>query len=311
MKELYHICLTAHSEVLLRDIDDVRMMTNLSALSAWRTDTDILTDSIMSTHMHFTIMSQDPYKFIRNQRFSIAKAFNYKYNRKGGLFDPDPFALKITGPHHTQMELNYSLRQGMHHGITETPFSYPWSTCNHLFVSERGAEPEKPVFRTRAEVQSCLSKNTDFPDEWQADANGIILRPTFEQLKLVETWYGTARSYIFSMIRRTTDEWLAEQEKDANESPIITLESLERGYSKEDVANMLSNERSPKYIQRGPSDMEICSTIDHQLLGRFGKTSVYELSLKGKERIARELLSSPHINSAAQVSRCLAMKYDL
>lgn len=311
MKELYHIILTAHSEVLLRNIDDVRMMTNLSALSAWRSDTDILTDSFMSTHIHFTVMSRNPDVFIRKLRFSITKAFNYKYHRAGRLFDPNPSAQKVQGTYHSQMTFNYSLRQGMHHGVSETPFAYPWSTCNYLFGSERGVTPDKPVFRTRSEVQACLSKNADFPDEWQADADGILVRPSFEQLKLVETWYGTARGYMFSMIRRTSAEWLEEQKKDNNDSPVVTLETLEYGYSNDDITQMLNNEKNSKYLHRNMPDMEICSLIDNQMLGRFGKTSVYELSARQKTLIADDLRYDPRICSEAQLSRCLVMKYHL
>ena len=309
MKRLFHICLTAHKEVLLRDIDDVRIMTNFSALAGWRSGSDILTDSIMSTHTHQTVMSESPSEYINKLIIGITKAFNYKHKRKGPLFDSRPFQIELTGPRHTQMALNYSLRQGMHHGLSETPFAYPWSTCNYLFPEERGVTGPVPVLTSRSEIRDCLSKNAEFPDEWQADRNDILLRPTFEQLNMVENWYGTARSYIFSMVRKTSAEWLEEQKKDGTDEPMITLDLLEKGFSSEDIARMLVNEGNSKYIQRQINDTEICRIIDDEMIGRFGKSSVYELSSSQKSTLARELRNDYGILSASQISRCLVMDY--
>lgn len=309
MKRLFHICLTAHKEVLLRDIDDVRIMTNFSALAGWRSDADILTDSIMSTHTHQTVMSANPSEYINRLILGTTKAFNHKHSRKGPLFDRVPFKIELIGPRHTQMALNYSLRQGMHHGLSETPFAYPWSTCNYIFQEERGIVRPVPVLTSRSEIRDCLSKNAEFPDEWQADENGILFRPTFEQLNMVENWYGTARSYIFSMVRKTSSEWLEEQKKDGTEEPLITLNLLETGFSTEDIAGMLANEGNTKYIQRKMNDTEICHIIDNDMIGRFGKSSVYELSSSQKSKLAQELRNDYGILSSAQVSRCLAMDY--
>ena len=41
------------------------------------------------------------------------------------------------------------------------------------------------------------------------------------------------------MNRKTSDEWLKEQEKDGLNEPPVTLNLLERGYSAEDISRML------------------------------------------------------------------------
>lgn len=56
MNDFYHVCMTAHSEVILRSEDDARDITNLIALSAFRSGTQILVDAIMSNHMHFIVL---------------------------------------------------------------------------------------------------------------------------------------------------------------------------------------------------------------------------------------------------------------
>lgn len=126
---------------------------------------------------------------------------------------------------------------------------------------------------------------------------------------MVENWYGTARSYIFSMVRKTSAEWLEEQKKDGTDEPMITLDLLEKGFSSEDIARMLVNEGNSKYIQRQINDTEICRIIDDEMIGRFGKSSVYELSSSQKSTLARELRNDYGILSASQISRCLVMDY--
>ena len=311
MKNFYHICLTAHSEVLLRNEEDVALTTNLSALAAYRTGTQMLTDSQMSTHLHENVMTEDPERFSWTQRLSVTKGFNAMHHRKGKLFDENPYILQIHGPRHMQMALNYTLRQGLHHGQSETAFSYPWSTCNQLFVEERGLEIPKPYYVARNEVSQFLPKNADFPDCWQLDENGILLRRSFEETALVENWYGTARGYMFSMIRRTSEEWLAEQQADGVAAPPVTLEMIEQGYGPEAIKAMLAFEGNSKYVRRGMSDMELCKLIDGQMLGRFHVDSVYRLSLRQKQMVAEELRCDLGIRSEKQIYRCLAMGYGL
>ena len=310
MKTFYHICLTAHSEVLLRNTDDVALMTNFSALAAHRTGTDMLTDSQMSTHLHETVLSDNPGRFVWSQELGLTKAFNQRHGRKGPLFDKKPFIQAIQGPRHMQMALTYSLRQGLHHGQSETAFDYPWSTCNQIFATERGAQAVVPIYFSRHEIRGLLHHAADFPDSWSADSNGILLRRSFEQLSMVENWFGTARGFMYSMMRRTSQEWLDEQGKDDNGSPVVTLRMLEKGYSNEDVNTMLGYEGNSKYSHRQMSDMEVCMLIDRQMLGRYHVDTVYALTSRQKTAIADELRNDLKITNEKQLARCLAMSYN-
>ena len=311
MKEFYHICMTAHSEVLLRSPDDVALFTNLSAYSAYHTDSEMLADSEMSTHLHQSLLTENPKRFAWISGISLTRAFNFRHGRKGKLFDGKPFIIKLSGTRHMQMGLNYILRQGLHHGQSETAFDYPWSTCNHIFSKERGVDQETAMYRTRPEVRDFLHKNADFPDTWQADSNGILLRRSFEQLALVENWYGTPRSFIYSMVRKTSEEWLAEQNKDDVDCQPVSLGLMEKGYGTEDIAAMLQNENNTKFYNRGMSDMDLCMLIDKQMLGRFRVDTVYALTSPQKQIIANELRHDLGIKSEKQISRCLVMNYGL
>lgn len=310
MKQLYHLCTTAHSEVLLRNIDDVRLMTNFMALSALRNDTMHIADSQMSTHKHEIILSEDPHRYAKAQMISITKAFNSKYGRKGPLFDSKAYILPIYGPRHIQMAMTYVLRQGLHHGQTETAFAYPWSTCNCLFQEERGCTPERPLFSGSNDLRQVLPRNNSYPEQWQADKNGILVRSSFEELTMAENWFGTARAYMYSMLRKSSEEWLQEQQQDTGDEPIITLDRLEEGYSAEEISEMLYFEGNPKYVTKPIKDMELCTLIDNNMLGRYGAHSVYQLSRKQKWAIADELKHDLGITNEKQLSRCLVLNYD-
>jgi len=309
MKKFYHICITAHSEVLLRNIDDVRLFTNTMAHCAWRNHVELLTDSIMSTHLHETVLCEDPFRFVWSQLLSFTKAFNHRHGRSGSLFDSHPFIQQLVGPRHTNMAICYSLRQGFHHGISETAFEYPWSTCNYLFPKERGASSPSPLYCDTNSIRKLICKNAETPDGWTADENGILLRNSFEQLNYVENWFSTAKSYIYSMVRKTSEEWVNDQKKDETNEKTVTLQYLEKGYSDDDIKMMLANEGNSKFINKRMSDFELCSIIDNDLIRKYKKNSIYSLPVDTRKKIGEILYHDLNVKSAQQVSRCLALKY--
>ena len=168
--------MTAHKEVMTRNSDDARDFTNLMALAAFRNDTSILADSVMSNHVHFIVLSESPQKFALSLRYSLTKHFNYVYGRTGRLFDKRVFIRKLEGTKHIQMAINYCLRNGLHHGQSETAFAYPFSTCNYIFSHARGIQDSSLSFN-RAEIQSYLPKNACFPDSFGIDSQGVIEKP--------------------------------------------------------------------------------------------------------------------------------------
>ena len=68
---------------------------------------------------------------------------------------------------------------------------------------------------------------------------------------------------------------------------------------------MLINEVGRSNYRR-PSDMDICAEIDCNILPRYSKVSVYQLSRPEKQQIAEYLYKTLHI-SEIQIRRCLVM----
>ena len=47
MRNLYHLCVASHNEVLFRDESDFLAFTNLMALAAYKTNEELLADALM------------------------------------------------------------------------------------------------------------------------------------------------------------------------------------------------------------------------------------------------------------------------
>ena len=107
------------------------------------------------------------------------------------------------------------------------------------------------------------------------------------------------------MTRKSSEEWEAEQEKDKNGISPINLTSIEKGTKTDNIERLLYYE-SGKANYRRPSDIDICTDIDRNILPKYGKASVYMLSRQEKQRIAEHLYKTLHLPED-QIRRCLAI----
>ena len=65
---------------------------------------------------------------------------NRKYGRPKycRLGEKNYFELDVFGNAHIQSALSYVLRNPLHHGVSVTPFAYPYSNVNDFFPVEMG-----------------------------------------------------------------------------------------------------------------------------------------------------------------------------
>ena len=104
---------------------------------------------------------------------------------------------------------------------------------------------------------------------------------------------------------KASEEWEAEQQKDSNRVPPISLCSIEHGVNMHETDRMLVFE-SGKADYRKVSDIELCTELDQLARTRYGRQSVYQLSLKEKQGIAEHLYRVRHLNES-QIRRCLVL----
>lgn len=309
MKQLYHVCITCHSETLFRDDQDIRNITNILALVAFSCEIEIWVDAEMATHLHLIVFGE-PDKvgsFAGRLKMRIAK---YNRGRSGGagpLFDPVTFVLRLEGQNHILAAISYVLRNGMHHAASATPFGYPNCTVNELFRTELGKPPVKKQIVSRAEIAACLPRCSVFPDHYAMAADGTFLRSTFEELCRVELCYRTPRAFLFQMNRLSSEEWEKEQRGDDSTEEPVTLSKMEPQSDPKSLAILLANEKGFNYRADRKSDMQVCQLIDGSYLPKYRKSSVYQLDKRQRLHLA-ETLSKEHFLPRAQLYRCLAIK---
>ena len=303
MKKTYHLCLSAGEEVLFRDVEDYNRGFNCFALALFNTDSTGLVESEMSTHYHQLIQTADPHEFMRNFRISYSMYFNRKYQRSGKLGEKNHYTLEIVGYNHMIAAMSYVLRNPLHHGVAPIPYAYPYSSANAIFMKEMGKVPYGGMLDRRY-YHRFISKAARFPDSYAMSESGVFLRESVLDIPQVENYFATPRSFNWHMTRRSSEEWEQEQRRD-NSLPPINLSLIEKGIDMNPTAEMLINENGKSNYRR-PSDIDICAEIDNNILSRYSKVSVYQLSQYEKRQIAEHLYRNLHI-SESQIRRCLAM----
>lgn len=304
----YHLCFTSHKEVLFRDEEDMHHAFNSLCSSLYKTDSACYAYANMSDHHHGCYRTKVPTELIRTFRESHTKYFNHKYHRKGSFGEPDAYVQEISGTKHFIAAVTYVVTNAPHHGVSSTPFEYPYSSANDYFQGELGNKQllEVPLL-TYEEIKAVLPRRAEFDPSWKMGRNGVFLSASVLDIGAVEAAYGTAAAFNYYLGRKSTEDWIKEQ-ADENVSSPFTLESVEAPLIKTggvSLADLLRNEKS-RVPTASITDLELCSIIDNQFVPKYRKPSVYLLSQKEKKEIANALYKNYCYNSD-QIKRCLVL----
>lgn len=107
------------------------------------------------------------------------------------------------------------------------------------------------------------------------------------------------------MTRRSSEEWEREQTKDGNGLAPINLAAIEGGVLIHKQEQMLVYENG-KADYRKMTDIDLCTELDTLARNRYGRHSVYQMTLKEKEEVAEHLYRVRHL-SESQIRRCLVL----
>lgn len=289
---------------MFRDLEDYNRGFNCFALALYKTSSTGLVESFMSTHAHKLVQTHDPKGLMFNFRNRYAKYFNNKYGRSGRLGEDIHFTLEVVGHHHTIAAASYILRNALHHGVAPLPFAYPHCSANAIFRKEMGKFHDEALLPARS-CSRFLGRYAEYPDSYKMTTSGVFTRESVLDIPQMEALYGTPRAFNFHMSRKSSEEWEAEQRKDANGLPPINLFSIEHGVNMHDESRMLIFE-SGKADYRRLSDIDLCTELDTLARNRYGRQSVYQLTLKEKQDIAEHLYRVRHL-SESQIRRCLVL----
>lgn len=262
MRKTYHICLSSHEEVMYRCDRDFHIGFNSLAEAVFYTDSRLLSDGFMSTHCHAVVQTDRPVALVQKYRYAYTRYFNAQYGRTGRLAEKEAFITEIEGIHRLTAALSYVNRQGLHHGISETPFGYPYCSANIIYRKELGkrlTSSDNLILPERR--HRYLVRNTSVPATCRMDADGQLLREDVIDTSYVEQVYITPRNYLFQMNRLSDERSLEEQKKEDSRTPLITLDVIEKGTLGFDVKKMLTNEQG-RLNKSMMTDLELCTLID-------------------------------------------------
>lgn len=340
MKTIKHLCFTSHQEVMMRDPQDVGTMLNYIALNSWKHKITILADCEMSTHVHLIVMGSDSdaSDFIKDVRRQYTRYIDLKYERPKYMRfgEKGYFKLDVFGNNHIQSALSYVLRNPLHHGVTGTPFAYPYSSINDIFPVEMG-KWERPhmindktiainkrkngtwykseysttritghFLESRQKMKSFLPRDTEWPDEWKMSKEGVFSRLSFEDLKQTELLFVTPGGFQYCMFRKSDENWLIEQEQDSNGQPPIDLSRIEPFSNEHMVNTFKANEKAGTFKSNRLCDFDVCHIVDSNIVKAFGQNSVYALSENQKQETIRLLMTELHIPQH-QALRCVPL----
>lgn len=304
MKKTYHLCLSAGDEVMFRDLEDYNRGFNCLAIALHTTDSTGLVESFLSNHVHQLSQTSDPKGLMYHFRLSYSMYFNRKYHREGKLGEDCHFTMEVIGYHHMLAAASYVLRNALHHGVAPLPYAYPHCSANAIFMEEMGKTPCDKILDKR-HYRQHIGKTSECPANYKMSESGVFLRETVLDIPQVENLFVTPRAFNWYMTRKSSEEWEAEQEKDKNGLPSINISCIEKGVKTDSHDKLLMYE-SGKGNYRKPSDIDICTEIDRNILPKYGKPSIYRLTRQEKQFIAEFLYRKLHIPEE-QIRRCLAM----
>ena len=312
MRKTFHISLSSPDEVLFRCEADLIRGFNGLALASLETDSRLLADGFPSTHYHSLVQADDPAEVMARSRYSYSRYFNAKYKRRGRLADKRCFILEVEGYYHTLAALNYVNRQGLHHGISPTPFGYPYCSANVFFSKQLGKQVPVALMPD-AQRYKYIPKGVHLPAKYRMAASGQLLREDILDVSQVESIYVTPRNYLYQMNKIGDELSLKNQRDEPSNTPIITLELIEHGTPNLDIEQLLRNE-SGKHDPIWIADLELCHIIDDICLPKYFQIeSIYEASISERaflyDMIWKNLWKTHRKRTTdAQLRRCLCLK---
>ena len=123
------------------------------------------------------------------------------------------------------------------------------------------------------------------------NASGLLLREDILDTAYVEEIYITPRNYLFHMNKLTDEKDLLDQKRE-NDTPPVTMSSIESGVGGFDLRQALINEQG-KVNHSRMTDLELCRVIDEVLVPRYCRgnreRTIYDLPRDVRARMGEAL----------------------
>ena len=172
-----------------------------------KTDSRCLAESDIPNHHHGCYETECPDLLIRIKRQAYTCYFNEKYGRKGPLGEPGYFEMELEGLQHKLTAISYTVRNTVHHGITSTPFEWPFCSANAYFRKELGKLYVPDLLLTPAQIRAALPRRARFNPQWKMGVEGVFLRESVIETEVVENLYATPKAFNYLITRLSGEDW--------------------------------------------------------------------------------------------------------
>ena len=194
--------------VLFEKPEDFVFARNLIAVLAFKYHIRVYCDVVMDTHFHLVGHGrpQDIELFKSEIRRLLTRYFIQTHRPelvKEGIFvkaDPLPDDIEVMG------KIIYVFRNPMDAGFPYLPEDYPWGVGRLFFHSADNAIAARSVGdMTLREKWTLFHTRVDLPDDWEVDANGMILPRCYVDVDTVRRLFGTPRRFIAFLFVKKKD----------------------------------------------------------------------------------------------------------
>ena len=199
--------------VLFETIQDKVYARNLIAILAFLYHIRMYCDVVMDTHFQLVCHGkpEDIDRFVAQMKRLLIKYFNRTGRahllKEGIWIQSDPLKDDVE----VMDKIIYVFRNPMDAGYPYLPENYPWGVGRLYFQVDTAVATRRVGDMTVDERRTVLHTRANIPDEWEVDANGMILSRSYIDVDTVRRLFGSPKRFLASLFVRKKD--LAKQDE--------------------------------------------------------------------------------------------------
>lgn len=202
-EKFYHVCTNGmEMMVLLKDEEDYKTAWNYIALSAWKTETEIIAFTIMSNHVHEILACRSAFhadKTIKLYKKMLSLYLRKKYGLTKTLHRTADCISLIDTVKYLKNCIAYILRNAVCSRVCAKPEDYKWASHACYFsgngykesisVSSMSFSQKRKLLKTGMDLRYCPLR---------IDENGLITLDSFVRNDIAERAYrNSGKSFLY------------------------------------------------------------------------------------------------------------------
>ena len=208
VRDCYHVYSDGtRLSVLFETLQDKVYARNLIAILAFLYHIRIYCDVVMDTHFHLVGHGkpEDIERFKAQMKRLLIKYFNRTGRahllKEGIWIQADPLADDVE----VMDKIIYVFRNPMDAGYPYLPEDYPWGVGRLFFHVDSAVAVRRVGDMTIDERRTVLHTRANIPDNWEVDANGMVLPRCYIDIDTVHRLFGSPRRFIAFLFVRKKD----------------------------------------------------------------------------------------------------------